>query len=202
MCNREIKFGDFLKKAKQLEADLIATGHYAQIKDENGTKYLVRGADSNKDQTYFLYAVPKQQLMQAIFPIRSMQKKEVRALAEKAGLRRPPKRKTAPASVLSANAISVNSSVSICRHNQAKFARSTAREIGKHHGMMYYTLGQRQGLGIGGSGTGEPWFVAKKDLRTIFCMWSKGMTMKRSTPTVFGNRRQLAGRRKFAGPSV
>lgn len=104
---------------------MIATGHYAQIKDENGTKYLVRGADSNKDQTYFLYAVPKQQLMQAIFPIGHMQKKEVRALAEKAGLATA-KRKTAPASVLSANAISVNSSVSICRHNQAKFARWTA----------------------------------------------------------------------------
>ncbi|MGI6474185.1 MAG: tRNA 2-thiouridine(34) synthase MnmA [Thermoactinomyces vulgaris] len=125
MCNREIKFGDFLKKAKQLGADLIATGHYAQIKEENGTKYLVRGADPNKDQTYFLYAVPKQQLMQAIFPIGHMQKKKCVHWLKKRDLPLP-KRKTAPESVLLANAISANSSVSICRHNQAKFARWTA----------------------------------------------------------------------------
>ena len=163
MCNREIKFGDFHKKAKQLGADLIATGHYAQIKDENGTKYLVRGADSNKDQTYFLYAVPKQQLMQAIFPIGHMQKKEVRALAEKAGLATAKKKDSTGICFIGER----NFREFLSQYLPAqpgKICTLDGREIGEHHGLMYYTLGQRQGLGIGGSGTGEPWFVAKKDL--------------------------------------
>lgn len=173
MCNREIKFGDFLQKAKQLGADFIATGHYAQIKKENGTKYLVRGADSNKDQTYFLYAVPKQQLMQAIFPIGHMQKKEVRALAEEVGLATAKKKDSTGICFIGER----NFREFLSQYLPAqpgKICTLDGKEIGEHHGLMYYTLGQRQGLGIGGFGNGEPWFVAKKDLENNILYVAQG----------------------------
>ncbi|UWE03103.1 tRNA 2-thiouridine(34) synthase MnmA [Laceyella sacchari] len=163
MCNREIKFGEFLNKAKQLGADFIATGHYAQIIEKNGEKYLARGADPNKDQTYFLYAVNKPQLLQAMFPIGHMQKQEVREIAQKVGLATAKKK----------------DSTGICFIGERNFREFLSHYLpaqpgeiltldgevkGRHDGLMYYTLGQRQGLGIGGSGTGEPWFVVKKDI--------------------------------------
>lgn len=164
MCNREIKFGEFLNKAKQLGADYIATGHYAQIKQINGNKYLARGADPNKDQTYFLYAVKKPHLLQSMFPIGHMNKAEVREIAEKVGLATAKKK----------------DSTGICFIGERNFKEFLSHYLpaqpgeirtldgeykGKHDGLMYYTLGQRQGLGIGGgNGTGEPWFVVKKDV--------------------------------------
>lgn len=163
MCNREIKFGEFLNKAKQLGADYIATGHYAQLTVTEQDVQLQRGADPNKDQTYFLYAVTKDQLRQAMFPIGHMQKAEVRKIAEQIGLATAKKK----------------DSTGICFIGEKNFRqflseylpanpgeiRSLDDEVlGKHHGLMYYTLGQRQGLGIGGRGSGEPWFVVKKDL--------------------------------------
>ncbi|MGA8944310.1 MAG: tRNA 2-thiouridine(34) synthase MnmA [Thermoactinomyces sp.] len=163
MCNREIKFGKFLQKARQLGADLIATGHYAQIKEEQGTKYLMRGADRNKDQTYFLYAVEKKQLAQALFPIGHMQKKEVRALAEKIGLATAKKKDSTGICFIGER----NFREFLSQYLPAqpgKICTLDGKVIGEHDGLMYYTLGQRQGLGIGGGGTGEPWFVARKDL--------------------------------------
>jgi tRNA-specific 2-thiouridylase len=164
MCNREIKFGEFLNKAKQLGADYIATGHYAQIIEKEGKKYLARGADPNKDQTYFLYAVNKSQLLQAMFPIGHLNKAEVREIAEKVGLATAKKK----------------DSTGICFIGEKNFREFLSHYLpaqpgeirtlegeykGTHDGLMYYTLGQRQGLGIGGGkGTGEPWFVVKKDL--------------------------------------
>lgn len=165
LCNQHIKFGDFLQRAKELGAQYIATGHYAQIKEVDGAKYLARGADANKDQTYFLYAVEREQLLQAMFPIGHMQKEEVRTLANELGLSTARKK----------------DSTGICfigPKNFKQFIRSylpaqqgeirtlDQRKIGTHEGVMYYTLGQRQGLGIGGgTGTTEPWFVVKKDVQ-------------------------------------
>lgn len=163
MCNREIKFGEFLQKAKQLGADWIATGHYAQLRRTDQNLLLLRGADSNKDQTYFLYAVSRQQLSQSMFPIGHLQKSEVRTIAERLGLVTAKKK----------------DSTGICFIGEKNFREFLSRylpaqpgeihtldgqPIGQHHGLMYYTLGQRKGLGIGGSGSGEPWFVVKKDL--------------------------------------
>jgi tRNA-specific 2-thiouridylase len=163
MCNREIKFGDFLNKAKQLGADYIATGHYAQIKEIDGQKYLARGVDPNKDQTYFLYAVKKEQLFQAMFPIGHLKKSEVREIANRVGLATAKKK----------------DSTGICFIGERNFREFLSqylpaqpgeihtldgKKIGTHNGLMYYTLGQRQGLGIGGIGTGEPWFVVSKDI--------------------------------------
>lgn len=165
MCNREIKFGEFLIKAKQLGADYIATGHYAQLEKTSEQEVrLLRGADPKKDQTYFLYAVTKEQLAQTMFPIGHLQKKEVRQIAQQLGLVTAQKK----------------DSTGICFIGEKNFRQFLSeylpaqpgeirdldgQYLGNHHGLMYYTLGQRQGLGIGGRGTGEPWFVVKKDLK-------------------------------------
>lgn len=164
MCNREIKFGEFLQKALELGADRIATGHYARIGEVNGRPALLRGVDRNKDQTYFLSQLDPYQLSKAMFPIGHLQKDEVRRIAEEAGLATAKKK----------------DSTGICFIGERNFKEFLSEYLpaqkgeirtldgeykGTHDGLMYYTLGQRQGLGIGGSGTGEPWFVAKKDLK-------------------------------------
>lgn len=163
MCNREIKFGEFLQKALELGADYIATGHYARVDYHEGKYRLLRGLDANKDQTYFLNALNQYQLSKAMFPIGHLPKPKVRELAAAAGLATAKKK----------------DSTGVCFIGERNFKEFLSHYLpaqsgdiltldgeykGKHDGLMYYTLGQRQGLGIGGSGTGEPWFVADKDL--------------------------------------
>lgn len=163
LCNREIKFKELLDQAITLGADALATGHYAQITREDGRALLTRGADEQKDQTYFLYAVNQKALSQTLFPIGHLTKREVRALAHEAGLVTAAKK----------------DSTGICfigERNFKSFLKNylpaqpgemrtlDGRVMGRHDGLMYYTIGQRHGLGIGGSGSGEPWFVADKDL--------------------------------------
>jgi len=164
MCNREIKFGEFLQKALTLGADYVAMGHYARVEETGGEFRLLRGVDRNKDQSYFLHQLNQEQLSRAMFPIGHLTKPEVRKIAEEAGLHTARKK----------------DSTGICfigERNFKQFLRQylpaqpgdmvdivTGQIKGRHDGLMYYTLGQRQGLGIGGSGTGEPWFVADKDL--------------------------------------
>lgn len=163
MCNREIKFGEFLQKALDLGASFIATGHYARVEQRDGTYRLLRGVDPNKDQTYFLHALNQRQLSKAMFPVGHLPKPRVRELALQAGLATARKK----------------DSTGVCFIGERNFKqflggflparpgeiRTLDGEVkGRHDGLMYYTLGQRQGLGIGGSGTGEPWFVAGKDL--------------------------------------
>lgn len=166
MCNREIKFGEFLNKAMDLGADYVATGHYARVVEEDGKLRLLRGVDNNKDQTYFLNALSQEQLSKAMFPIGHLPKPEVRRLAEEAGLYTAKKK----------------DSTGVCFIGERNFKQFlghflpaqggdmvdvvTGEVKGHHDGLMYYTLGQRQGLGIGGSGSGEPWFVADKDLQS------------------------------------
>ncbi|WP_027088132.1 tRNA 2-thiouridine(34) synthase MnmA [Cohnella panacarvi] len=164
MCNREIKFGEFLQKALDLGADVIATGHYARVSLVDGEYRLLRGVDNNKDQTYFLHALNQSQLSRAMFPIGHLQKPDVRKIAEEAGLYTAKKK----------------DSTGVCFIGERNFKEFLSQYLparpgnmvdlvsgevkGRHDGLMYYTLGQRQGLGIGGSGSGEPWFVADKDL--------------------------------------
>jgi tRNA-specific 2-thiouridylase len=165
MCNREIKFGELLSKVMDLGADYIATGHYARVEYRDGEYKLLRGADQNKDQTYFLNLLGQSQLSKTMFPIGHLNKQQVREIAEKAGLATAKKK----------------DSTGICfigERNFREFLQSylpaqpgeietvDGQTIGRHDGLMYYTLGQRQGLGIGGGvGTGEPWFVVDKDLQ-------------------------------------
>lgn len=167
LCNKEIKFKSFLDYAlRSVGADALATGHYAQLgRDPQGKVQLLRAADGNKDQTYFLCQLKGKQLEHAMFPIGHLDKKVVRQLAEEHGLVTARKK----------------DSTGICFIGERNFTNFLSQYLpaqpgeirdleghvkGQHNGLMYYTLGQRKGLGIGGQGTGEPWFVVKKDLST------------------------------------
>lgn len=164
MCNREIKFGEFLNKALDLGADYVATGHYARVVEEAGEFKLLRGVDGNKDQTYFLNALNQEQLSKAMFPIGHLPKPEVRRIAEEAGLYTAKKKDSTGVCFIGER----NFREFLSHYLPAKSGEMvdivTGEVKGRHDGLMYYTLGQRQGLGIGGSGSGEPWFVAEKDL--------------------------------------
>lgn len=165
MCNREIKFGDFLKKAVELNADYLATGHYARVvRDADGTSRLLRGVDGNKDQTYFLSALNQEQLAKAMFPIGHLPKPEVRRIAEEAGLYTAKKKDSTGVCFIGERNFKEFLSGYLPAKSGDMVDIRTGEVKGRHDGLMYYTLGQRQGLGIGGSGTGEPWFVADKDL--------------------------------------
>lgn len=163
MCNREIKFGEFLQKALDLGADYLATGHYAQVDELNGEFRLLRGVDVNKDQTYFLNMLNQYQLSKAMFPIGHLPKSTVREIALKAGLSTAKKKDSTGVCFIGER--NFKTFLSQYLPAQQGEIRTLSDELkGSHDGLMYYTLGQRQGLGIGGSGNGEPWFVCDKDL--------------------------------------
>ncbi|MFC7060731.1 tRNA 2-thiouridine(34) synthase MnmA [Halobacillus seohaensis] len=161
MCNKEIKFKAFLDHALALGADYLATGHYAQVREVNGMYEMLRGVDSNKDQTYFLNQLSQDVLSKVMFPLGHIDKKEVRKIAEEQDLATAKKK----------------DSTGICFIGERNFKEFLSEYIpaqpgqmqrldgevkGQHDGLMYYTLGQRQGLGIGGAG--EPWFVVGKNV--------------------------------------
>jgi tRNA-specific 2-thiouridylase len=170
LCNSEVKFKAFLDHAMQLGADKIATGHYAQVREFHGSLgaewQLLRGEDGTKDQSYFLYRLNQAQLAKTLFPVGHLYKRDVRRIAEEAGLPNHARK----------------DSTGICFIGERPFREflarylpkqpgeirilGTDRVIGKHEGLMYYTLGQREGLGIGGvrGAPEEPWFVAEKDM--------------------------------------
>ncbi|GAX90328.1 tRNA 2-thiouridine(34) synthase MnmA [Effusibacillus lacus] len=161
MCNREIKFGEFLEKALELGADYIATGHYAQVRLADGEYQLLRGADSNKDQTYFLNALNQYQLSKAMFPIGHLTKPQVRQIALDANL--PTARKKDSTGICFIGEKNFREFLRNYLPAQPGEMRTTSEEVvGRHEGLMYYTLGQRHGLGLGGAG--DPWFVVDKDL--------------------------------------
>lgn len=163
MCNREIKFGEFLHKAMALGADYLATGHYARIRYAEGEYQLLRGVDANKDQTYFLNALNQQQLARAMFPIGHLTKENVRQIADEAGLATAGKKDSTGICFIGER--DFNAFLSRYLPAQPGEIRSVEGDTkGRHHGLMYYTIGQRRGLGIGGEGTGEPWFVVDKDV--------------------------------------
>ncbi len=165
LCNREIKFKTFIDHAENLGAERIATGHYVQTESRDGIFRLLRGRDSNKDQSYFLYAIGHQQLAKTVFPIGDMEKPAVRNLAQAHQLEVHDKK----------------GSTGICFIGERNFREflgeylqprpgliKTTRGVvlGEHDGLMFHTLGQRQGLGIGGvkGFADEPWYVLHKDL--------------------------------------
>ncbi|MDK2919393.1 MAG: tRNA-uridine 2-sulfurtransferase [Candidatus Petromonas sp.] len=164
LCNKEIKFKAFLDYALKLGADYLATGHYARVDFYEGTYRLLRGADSNKDQTYFLCALNQKQLSKTMFPIGHLDKKEVREIAKEAGLQTANKKDSTGICFIGEK--NFDEFLSKFLPAQPGEIRNLDNEeiLGKHNGLMYYTIGQRKGLGIGGRGTGEPWFVAKKDI--------------------------------------
>lgn len=175
LCNKEIKFKAFLDYALEHGADKIATGHYAKVEFRDGYYRLLKAVDQNKDQTYFLYTLGQEQLSKTLFPLGDIPKPEVRQIAEKSNFVNAKKK----------------DSTGICFIGERKFKdflsqylpaqpgemRTPDGElIGKHDGLMYYTLGQRQGLGIGGrkDSTGEPWFVVGKELENNVLLVAQG----------------------------
>ena len=166
MCNKEIKFKVFLDYAKSIGAQFLATGHFARLCYREGEYQLLRGADYNKDQTYFLNTLGQDQLKYAMFPVGELTKKEIRQIAEKNGLITADKKDSTGICFIGER--DFKEFLSNYLPAQPGKMRTLTGEIkGDHDGLMYYTLGQRKGLGIGGSdsGTGEPWFAAHKDLR-------------------------------------
>lgn len=165
MCNKEIKFKAFLEYALDLGADYIATGHYARCVEKGGQYFLLKGLDANKDQSYFLYTLQQAQLKYVKFPVGELAKPEVRRMAAAAELRNHAKK----------------DSTGICFIGERRFREflqkylpakpgliktPEGRTLGQHQGLMYYTLGQRQGLEIGGKKNAmeAPWYVLDKDL--------------------------------------
>ena len=176
LCNKEIKFKAFLEfAAEDLGADFIATGHYVRRQDVEGKSRLLRGLDDNKVQSYFLYTLGHEQIAQSLFPVGELAKPEVRRLAEELELVTAKKK----------------DSTGICFIGERKFRDFLGRYlpaqpgaildpegevVGEHQGLMYHTLGQRKGLGIGGTkeGSEEPWYVVDKDVANNVLVVAQG----------------------------
>lgn len=167
MCNKEVKFKAFLDYALDLGADYVAMGHYAQVeRDEDGTVHLLRGLDNNKDQTYFLNQLSQDQLQRSLFPLGHLQKPQVREIAEKAGLATAKKKDSTGVCFIGERNFKEFLS-NYLPNKPGKMMTLDGEVKGDHAGLMYYTIGQRQGLGIGGGGeSNEPWFVVGKDIDT------------------------------------
>jgi len=175
LCNREIKFKAFLDRAIDIGADFIATGHYARVDCVDGFYRLLKGRDAGKDQSYFLYTLGQHQLSRSLFPVGELEKNEVRHIAEEHHLVTYDKK----------------DSTGICFIGERDFREFLSRYlpaqpgeiqtpegqvIGHHSGLMYYTLGQRQGLGIGGvpGASDEPWYVVSKDMENNILLAAQG----------------------------
>jgi len=175
LCNREIKFKAFLDHAMVLGADYIATGHYARSRNTDGKYQLLKGKDNNKDQSYFLYTLGQKQLAKALFPIGELEKSEVRRLASEHKLVTHDKKDSTGICFIGER----NFRDFLSRYLPAKPGEIQTPEgkvIGKHSGLMYYTLGQRQGLGIGGvaGSSDEPWYVVAKDMERNVLVAAQG----------------------------
>lgn len=175
LCNREVKFGPFLEQAIKLGADKIATGHYAKKIEKDGKFYLAKADDLNKDQSYFLNQLNQKQLAAVVFPLENIDKPKVREIAK----------------ALELSTAEKKDSTGICfigERNFKKFLQGflpaqkgkildlEGNQVGMHDGLMYYTLGQRRGLNIGGraGGNGQRWFVVKKDLENNILYVTQG----------------------------
>jgi len=171
LCNKEIKFRAFLDHAVNLGADFIATGHYCRrgetMTNSRGEEYapLLRGFDQNKDQTYFLHAVHGREINKTLFPVGEIEKPQVRKIAEELGLATAKKKDSTGICFIGERRFN-DFLKQYLPAQPGKILLDTGKEVGEHHGLMYYTLGQRGGIGLGGlKGEAEgAWFVLYKDI--------------------------------------
>lgn len=192
LCNSEIKFNAFLDYAMELGAEKIATGHYARVRQTDNGVELLRGLDGSKDQSYFLHRLNQKQLEKAIFPVGELPKTKVREIAR----------------MLDLSVAGKKDSTGICFIGERNFKRFlmeflpaqpgdmvdlTGRVVGRHDGLMYYTLGQRRGLGIGGmaAGTGESWFVIGKDMARNLLIVQQGEREELFSTGLYANKVQF-----------
>ena len=165
LCNREIKFGAFREYAKRLGAELLATGHYARIVRAHGETHLIKGKDTSKDQSYFLHAVSAAALSETVFPLGELDKSEVRAIARDHGLATQDKKDSTGICFIGERPFREFLSAYV-PGRPGPIRTPEGHELGEHVGLAFYTLGQRQGLGVGGRrDAGEqPWYVADKNV--------------------------------------
>lgn len=189
LCNKEIKFKAFLDYALSIGAAAIATGHYARVTEKDSEYFLLKGCDADKDQSYFLYTLGQQQLRHSLFPVGTMHKPELRHTAQREGLITHNKK----------------DSTGICFIGERKFRDflqqylpaqpgdiidENNRVLGQHHGLMYYTLGQRKGLGIGGvkDSPEQAWYTLEKNLLNNRLIVGQG----ENNPRLFHNQLQAS----------
>ncbi len=177
LCNREIKFGVFREHAKRLGGELLATGHYARTALGDGRTRLLKGADLNKDQSYFLHAVSEEALAETVFPLGDLTKDQVRRIAKDHGLAVHAKRDSTGICFIGERPFREFLSTYLPA-NPGPIRTPEGAEVGRHHGLMYYTLGQRQGLGIGGraGASDAPWYVVDKDAGANALIVAQGNT--------------------------
>ena len=181
LCNREIKFNVFLNFAETLGAEKLVTGHFANLGRQGDKVTLLRAKDENKDQTYFLYMLGQRALSRACFPVGGLLKSEVREIARQQGL--PTSEKKDSTGVCFIGERDFRAFLKTYLPAQGgDMVDESGKVVGHHEGLMYYTLGQRRGLGIGGGGNGQRWFVIEKDVKHNRLIVSQGEDERLYTP--------------------
>lgn len=175
LCNREIKFGPFLDYAKMLGAEYIATGHYCKIESDSKNFYLLKARDKSKDQSYFLNQLSQNQLSQVLFPLADIEKIEVRKIALENNLVNAKKKDSTGVCFIGERNFK-KFLQNYIPAKKGKIVDTNGKVVGEHEGVLYYTLGQRRGLNIGGKsdGNGERWFVCDKDVKNNTLIASQG----------------------------
>lgn len=194
LCNKEIKFKAFLEKAMEMGFDYIAMGHYARIDHTNGDVKMLRGIDSNKDQTYFLCQLTKKQLEKALFPVGDLEKKDVRRIAKEYNLSIANKKDSTGVCFIGER----NFKEFLKNYLPAKPGKIetlSGEVVGEHDGIMYYTIGQRKGLGLGGAG--DAWFVVGKDSERNVLLVGRG-----SEQEYLYSNRAIVSKVNWIGPEV
>lgn len=196
LCNAEIKFKAFLDFALAAGAEKMATGHYARLEARDGLTRLLKACDSTKDQSYFLYRLTQQQISRALFPLGDMQKTEVRRIAHEIQLPNAAKKDSTGICFIGERPFRAFLEQHLPKE-PGPMQTPDGKTIGEHQGLMYYTLGQRHGLGIGGqkAGDGEPWFVAAKDLasNTLIVVQGHAHPLLLSTKLTAGQLNWISG---------